>query len=371
LTDGQFEPLRSELSGMGVTLNTIARGEHVPGIKRHIRMLKERVRSVYNTLPFKKIPDRMLIELIYYCTFWLNSFPNTDGISRSLSPQTVVTGYNINYHKHCKLEFGEYVQTHKEHNKTMISRTVRVIALRPTGNYQGSYIFFNLNTGRTMSRNRWTMIPMPNKIIEKVETMVSSENDIWLNEDLIEDIEDMASNEDTVTNVEDIRIIQLGSSDKFSKAVEPVDDKSEIPHLDIPMNDYVEDGNMLENMETIENDEKMNETEIMVENHEPTETEDYENKQSLIFNENENTDFERKMESRYGPRTNNYDLRPRRLRDYSHLHATVDHLTLTQYSLKRGLKIFGNEGILAVKKELQQLHERDVLSPVDANKLGN
>jgi hypothetical protein len=38
-----------------------------------------------------------------------------------------------------------------------------------------------------MRRNRWTMITMSNEVIERVETMASRENDIWFDEDLIED----------------------------------------------------------------------------------------------------------------------------------------------------------------------------------------
>jgi hypothetical protein len=85
LMDGQFESLRDAMNATGVSLNIVARGEHVPEVERLIRTLKERVQWVYNDLPFTKIPMRMLIELVYYCTFWLNSFQNNAGISESLS----------------------------------------------------------------------------------------------------------------------------------------------------------------------------------------------------------------------------------------------------------------------------------------------
>jgi hypothetical protein len=81
LMDGEFEPMRGDLAAMRINLNTTSNNEHVPEIERHIRTLKERARCVYNTLPFKKLPERLVIELIHYSTFWLNSFPPTDGIS--------------------------------------------------------------------------------------------------------------------------------------------------------------------------------------------------------------------------------------------------------------------------------------------------
>ena len=42
---------------------------------------------------------------------------------------------------------------------------------------------------------------------------------------------------------------------------------------------------------------------------------------------------------------------------------------LTQYYVSKGLKIFGDKGVQAVLKELNQLHERMVMEPVDADKL--
>jgi hypothetical protein len=75
------------------------------------------------------------------------------------------------------------------------------------------------------------------------------------------------------------------------------------------------------------------------------------------------------MDLRYGSRTSHYDLRPYKPRDYSHLHATLEHIALTQYYLKRGLETFGKTGVEAVRKELQQLHDRDVLCPVKANEI--
>jgi hypothetical protein len=166
LMDSQFNSLRAEISVLGINLNTVARQEHVPEVKRYIRTIKERVQSYYNTIPFTSMPPRMMIELVHYCNFWLNSFPNEDGVSRSLSPRLIVTGNHINYLKHCKLEFGEYVQTHKEHNNAMNPRTVGAIALRPTGNAQGSYLFFSLNSGRVLTRNRLTVLPMPDDVIK-------------------------------------------------------------------------------------------------------------------------------------------------------------------------------------------------------------
>ena len=47
----------------------------------------------------------------------------------------------------------------------------------------------------------------------------------------------------------------------------------------------------------------------------------------------------------------------------------LEAIALTQYTLKRGLKEFGSEGITALGKEVEQLHTRKVAKPVDGNDL--
>jgi hypothetical protein len=67
--DGQFDVIRGDLLELNITLNTVARGEHVPDVVRQIRTIKERVRCVYATLPFTKIPNCVLAELVHFCVF--------------------------------------------------------------------------------------------------------------------------------------------------------------------------------------------------------------------------------------------------------------------------------------------------------------
>ena len=69
--DGQFEPLRGNLAELGIVLNTASNDEHVPEIERQIRTVKERTRAIYCTLPFKKMPRRLIIEMVYAANYWL------------------------------------------------------------------------------------------------------------------------------------------------------------------------------------------------------------------------------------------------------------------------------------------------------------
>ena len=58
----------------------------------------------------------------------------------------------------------------------MAARTIGAIALCPTGNTQGGYFFFSLTTGRVSNRGRWTSLPMPNEVIDRVHRMAHQEH---------------------------------------------------------------------------------------------------------------------------------------------------------------------------------------------------
>lgn len=166
--DGEFESLRGDISALGATLNTTSNDEHVGDIERQIRTIKERCRCLYNTLPFTKMPARLVIEMVYASVFWINSFPPNDGISKVMSPKMIVTGQQVDFNRYCQLEFGAYVQTHDDSDNTMTSRTTGAIALRPTGNSQGGYYFMSLSTGKRLNRYNWTILPMPNEVVDRV-----------------------------------------------------------------------------------------------------------------------------------------------------------------------------------------------------------
>ena len=171
LMDGEFVPLRGGLAELGIPLNETSRDDHVSDVKRYIHTVKERMRAIYNTLPFQKIPARLVIEMAKTAVFWLNAFPVAKGVSQDLSPRTILTGQQVDYKRHCHYQFGEYVQTHEEHNNSMNPRTVGAIALRLVGNGQGSFYFLSVTTGRVLNRLHTTALPMPDDVIDKLHRM--------------------------------------------------------------------------------------------------------------------------------------------------------------------------------------------------------
>lgn len=395
LMDGQFEGITGDLAALGVTVNTVARGEHVPEAERYIRTIKERARCVYNTMPFNKIPGRMVAELIYYCVFWLNTFPAHDGISDTLSPRSIVTGSNIDFNKHCKLEFGAYVQAHEEHDNTMATRTTGAIALRPTGNAQGGYYLYSLSTGRVLTRNNWTSLPMPQDVVDRVHTLArraaanvaltfADRYGEIIPDDDDEDDDDYVPGEDGENDYDDDDDYHF-DEDGDDPPDDPDDiagvmgyyppnanmqpnnnnDNDGLPHIIDGLPDIIEDEanipaaepdpNLIApyNGDGDEDNVPDQPDEAVEDNEEP--------------NEADTTD--EIMDRLYGTRNSSYDLRPRKPRDYGHIHTTLEHTVMTQMSMKKGIKEFGDAGVDAVLNELQQLHDRKVLEPKLANEL--
>jgi len=142
LGDGQFEHIRKYFADTDITINVTGRNEHVLAIERAIRTIKERIWAIVNQLPFKAYPHRLIVEMVYNVIFWLNVFPHSNGAHKVMSPRTILTGLHINHDKHCMLEFGSYIQIHEEHDNSLTARTSGTIALRPTGNMQGTHYLY-------------------------------------------------------------------------------------------------------------------------------------------------------------------------------------------------------------------------------------
>ena len=119
LTDGKFACIRGNLAELQIHLNIWSNDEHLGEIERLNRTVKERVRGIYNTLTFKKLPSRMIVELIAPIIFWLDALPPSPSVGGNLSPRQIITNLTIEYTKHCRLQFGKYTQVHEYHNSTM------------------------------------------------------------------------------------------------------------------------------------------------------------------------------------------------------------------------------------------------------------
>jgi hypothetical protein len=86
--DSEFAPLKTLIKDMpgGPMVNFSSANEHVPGIERRIRVVKERCRAIRHSLPFHTIPKLMKIHIVLNVVKLLNFFPTKGGVSDTLSP---------------------------------------------------------------------------------------------------------------------------------------------------------------------------------------------------------------------------------------------------------------------------------------------
>ena len=123
-------------------------------------MIKERVRAVYNSLLYKKMPARMIVKMVYNAIYWINAVPARECVSEIHGPSTIVTGQMAKYNTHCKLEFGTYCQVYRDTNNSMTSRTVGAQATRPMGNIKGGHYCLLLETRKRISGYKFTALPV-------------------------------------------------------------------------------------------------------------------------------------------------------------------------------------------------------------------
>mmetsp|Transcript_21148 Transcript_21148/g.56456 ORF Transcript_21148/g.56456 Transcript_21148/m.56456 type:complete len:414 (-) Transcript_21148:43-1284(-) len=122
-------------------VNITAATEAVPAAERSIRTLKNTMRSVIAGLPFA-VPRKLVAELARYAARRLNA-QNTSCLPAGLTPHEIFSAS---------------------------------IALRPTGNVEGSWRFYNLATGKTCTRQRFTPIPITDDVIKSLNEMRRDES---------------------------------------------------------------------------------------------------------------------------------------------------------------------------------------------------
>ena len=147
-------------------------------------MVKERAGFIWSTLPFNKVPGRIVVVIILFVFMWLNDFPTVDGISQTYFPRTIMPDYTLEYFKHCRVQFGTYAETHEDSipTKTTAESSQVSIYLGTTKNLQEICKFIRPRAGQRITGKKLTPLPMPKYEINQVEDMAIKED---CDEDLI------------------------------------------------------------------------------------------------------------------------------------------------------------------------------------------
>jgi hypothetical protein len=173
--DDEFAPLNILIEDMpgGPVVNFASANEHVPGIERRIRVVKERCRATRHSLLFHTIPKLMTIHIVLNVVKLLIFFPTKGGVSDTLSPKTIMSWETLYYKKHLSLQLGQYFQVHQEDNprNSQVARTKGVISLGPSCNLQGGFKLMALNSSNKIVRRSWDVIPMPDLVIDRVNAL--------------------------------------------------------------------------------------------------------------------------------------------------------------------------------------------------------
>ena len=127
-------------------------------------------------LPFMSLYKQIVVRLIYFVVFWPNMFMAKQGISEKIYPREIVPQQQVDFNKHCKVQFRAYVEEHDGSAVTndMNNHTRPSIALGPSsGNTQGGQKVFCLITGMVLKNIKINDFTMPNHVITKMNQWVA------------------------------------------------------------------------------------------------------------------------------------------------------------------------------------------------------
>jgi hypothetical protein len=170
--EGSLVALTPTLRQRGIEVSTSGTGGHVQVVERKIREVKERARGILNTLPFT-LPLFLLPWLVFFAVSRINLLPHKGGPHKT-SPFEAFNGRKVNY-KTDMLSFGVLVEAHVPYpDNSMKPRTEAALSLGPTGNVQGTGIFYRFSTGTIIKRNHYEVRPMSSDFVDILNDMAAS-----------------------------------------------------------------------------------------------------------------------------------------------------------------------------------------------------
>jgi hypothetical protein len=247
------------------------------------------------------------------------------------------TGIKVDYDRDCKVGFGEYCQVYMEDTitNTLKERTTGAISLGPVGNLQGSYHFMSLSTWEVVKRRTWKVLPMPMEVIGILNrrAMGGRGGGIDMEDDLEIDIE---NNHPPV--IPDQRVIPYGAQHDPIIQDELVVQPEVMAENGGEEDEEIMDENGRDEIQDIQQMPGVNLPPIQVVG-EPAVIEDI--------------DIPNEVQARYNLRMPRPNWRDR-----------YAHVVLTNLTIDKANKLFGSEAAASVMKEVGQMHEKGVWTPI-------
>jgi hypothetical protein len=177
MSDGEkaIGKLRQHLNNIGIEVDISGAGGHVSRVERKIQTIKQRVRShICGRLPFT-LNILGLSMLALFCISRLNH-EHTGTRPGALTPREAFSGRKTVGSLDYRVAFGDYTQcTVPNTDNSMKPRTEDCIALLPTGNRTGTVKMMSLSTGQVVLRDQFIILPMPQSVINLLNAMAKKD----------------------------------------------------------------------------------------------------------------------------------------------------------------------------------------------------
>ena len=173
--EGAIGAIAGDLNQLGVEVDVSGAGGHVARIERKIQTVKERVRAhMSHQLPFT-LTTLGVAMLVLFCVSRLNFQVSGTG-NRLESPRVAFSGRQVDASLDFRAAFGEYAQcTVPNTDNTMSARTEDCIVMLPVGSRRGSVKMLSVKTGKLVTRDQFKLLPMPSTVIVRLNEMAAKE----------------------------------------------------------------------------------------------------------------------------------------------------------------------------------------------------
>ncbi len=152
--------------------------QHCGLIERNIQFLNGKIRSLRHSLPFEQVPGIMVVRMVLHIIKFVNGFPQRGGV-KHYSPGEIMTDCHLHAND-LQLGFRIYCQVTEniEPRNSLAPRTRAAISLGNSGNLSGGQLFLALDSGQTIVRHQWVVLPVPPTVIDCVNLLGKNEPSI-------------------------------------------------------------------------------------------------------------------------------------------------------------------------------------------------
>ena len=145
----------------GITTDSAGGGGREPVCERATRVVRERSRAVQADLTYE-VPRRFVIFLLFYVILRINAMQRESGMY-GITPREALRGRKLSAKYDLKTTFGQLCMVHIRVNPSapkVNAHAGHAIALLPKENDQGSWLFWSIQSNKTISSNNFEEVPM-------------------------------------------------------------------------------------------------------------------------------------------------------------------------------------------------------------------